>query len=281
MKLVLRGTTEEIEDAKKYLTQIDVPAKQVALELRVMELSKEDAERIGLDWDITTGSAAVRTVNLNQGFSDANNSVGVHIGGKNWGGDVTLTLDQSVDKSHLIARPNLLALDGREGEIFVGDVIRYIESIQSTQNGVTITTNKVPVGVRLSVLPRIGTDSITLDLRPSVSFLRGWTDIPGGGQLPQTSLRTAQSTVAIHDGDTIAIGGLIQDQDVLSESKVPILGDLPIIGRLFRKTDKSKVRREVVLFLTAKMVGANAGNAADPRVSAQANKPEIDNSPKP
>jgi type II secretory pathway component GspD/PulD (secretin) len=281
MKLILTGTAEDIDTAKNYLKQVDVAAKQVALELRVMELSKEDAERIGIDWDIFTGSAAVRTINLNQGFDDAANQATVKIGGKGWGANVTATLDSSVDKTHLIARPNLLALDGREGEIFVGDVIRYIESIQSTQNGVTITTNKVPVGVRLSVMPRIGTDGMTLDLRPSVSFLRGWTDIPGGGQLPQTSLRTAQSTVAINDGDTIAIGGLIQDQDVFSESKVPLLGDLPIIGRLFRKTDKSKVRREVVLFLTAKIVGAKAGGAADPRVSAQQNPVEIDNSPKP
>lgn len=286
MRLVLTGTHEQLDDAKAYLAQVDIAAKQVALELRVMELTKEDAERIGIDWDVSTGSAAVRTINLNHSATPAQNSATVRIGGRGWSANVTATLDSIANKNNLIARPNVLALDGREAEIFVGDIIRYVESIQSTQNGVTVTTGKVPVGVRLSVMPRIGTDHMTLDLRPSVSNLQGFTDILDGsghsfGQLPQTSLRTAQSTVAINDGDTIAIGGLIQDQDILNTSKVPLLGDLPIIGRLFRKTDKQKLRREVVMFLTAKMVGPAAGNAADPRANAIRNPAEIKSPPQP
>jgi type II secretory pathway component GspD/PulD (secretin) len=286
MKLVLTGTEEQLDTAKVYLAQVDVPAKQVAIELRVMEMSKEDALKIGLDWNVNTGSAAVRTINLHQGVTDASNSATVRIGGRNWGASVTATLDQIANNNNLIARPNILALDGREAEIFVGDVIRYVESIQSTQNGVTVTTGKVPVGVRLAVLPRIGTDHMTLDLRPMVSNLKGFTDISDGrggsmGQLPQTSLRTAQSTVAIEDGDTIAIGGLIQDQDISNVSKVPFLADLPIIGRLFKRTDKSKVRREVVLFVTAKIVGAKAGTTADPRVSDIKYPAEIKSPPKP
>lgn len=286
MKLVLTGTQEQIDEANAYLEKVDVAARQVALELRVMELSKEEALAIGLDWDISTGSAAVRTINLHHGVGNAADSATLHVGGRNWGADVTATLDQFANKNNMIARPNLLALDGREAEIFVGDVIRYIESIQSTQNGVTVTTGKVPVGVRLAVLPRISDDTITLDLRPMVSALKGFTDINDGhggsiGQLPQTSLRTAQSTVAIQDGDTIAIGGLIQDEDFKNTSKVPLLGDLPIIGRLFRKTDEGKNRKEIVMFLTAKEVGVKAGTAADPRVSAAKIDPEIKTAPRP
>lgn len=284
MKLVLTGTPEQIDEAKAYLAQVDVAAKQVALELRVMELTKEDALKVGLDWDVNTGSAAVRTINLHQGINDASNSATVRVGGRGWNASVTATLDQISNRNNMIARPNLLALDGREAELFVGDIVRYVESIQSTQNGVTVTTGKVPVGVRLAVLPRISDGTMTLDLRPMVSNLKGFTQIGSNGQtfgnLPQTSLRIAQSTVSIKDGDTIAIGGLIQDQDIANTSKVPLLGDLPIIGRLFRKTDNQKLRTEVVLFLTAKIVG-DAGNAADPRVSAMQHTPEINNPPKP
>ena len=281
MKLVLTGTDDEIAAAKTYLAQVDVAAKQVALELRVMELTQEDAEKIGIDWNVMTGSAAVRTITLDHSIANAPDSVGVHIGGRNWSADVTATLDAIANKDNLIARPNLLALDGRESEIFVGDVIRYVQSIQSTQNGTTVTTAEVPVGVRLAVMPRIGTDTMTLDLRPEVSFLQSFTPIPGGGELPQTSLRTAQSTISIHDGDTIAIGGLIQDQDNYDVTKVPILGDLPIIGRLFRSTSKDKQRREVVLFLTAKEVNDEPGNIADPRNMLQQHPAEIESPPKP
>lgn len=122
---------------------------------------------------------------------------------------------------------------------------------------------------------------MTLDLRPMVSALTSFTAIPGGGELPQTQLRTAQETVSIHDGDTIAIGGLIQDKDHYDETKVPLLGDLPIVGRLFKKTNKDVVRTEVVLFLTAKIVNDQPGNAADPRVSDMNIKPEIKTPVKP
>lgn len=265
MRLTLTGTREQLDSAARYLGEVDVAVKQVALELRVLEISKEEALKIGLDWSILTGGA-VSAISLNQSVPFAPNSVDVNITGRDWGGDVRLTLDQFANKSNLIARPNLLAVDGREAEIFVGDVVRYIESIEASQNGTTVKTGKVPVGVRLSVMPRIGDGNITMDLRPSVSFLRGFTDVPGGGKLPQTSLRTAQSTVVINSGETIAIGGLIQDQDVKSLSKVPILGDLPLIGRLFQRTDNSRVRREVVFFLTAQTVDrSNWSRAADPR----------------
>ena len=281
MKLVLTGTPEELDAAKTYLKQVDVAAKQVALELRVMEMTKEDAEKIGLDWSVFTGSAAVKNLGQPDGVDKRDDVFSVFTHGKKWAAGVTATLDQIANKDNLIARPNLLALDGRESELFVGDVIRYISSIQSTTNGVTVTTAEVPVGIRLSVMPRIATDTMTLDLRPSVSFLQSFTPIPGGGELPQTSLREVQSTVAVHDGDTIAIGGLIQDQDNYDISKVPVLGDLPIIGHLFKKTSKDKVRKEVVLFLTAKIVNDEPGNVADPRVSAAERKPEIETPVKP
>lgn len=277
MKLVLHGTPDQIVKADKYLALVDVTPRQVALEMRVMELSREDALNFGIDWSILTGGT-VKTINLNQSLlNPGGNSIGAHIGGRKWSANVTATLDSIANKNNLIARPNLLALDGRETEIFIGDIIRYVTSIQSTQQGTTVTTASLPVGVRLAVLPRIGGDgTLTMDLRPVVSFLKSFTAVPGGGQLPQTSVRISQSTVNIKDGETIAIGGLIQDQDVKQSSKVPILGDLPFIGQLFRKVQNDRQRSEVVFFLTAKVVDpADRKNAANPEENAKKNPPEI------
>ncbi len=278
MKLILRGTREQIDQAIQYLALVDVAPKQVALELRVMELSKEDAAKFGIDWNILTGGAvsAIR-MNQSQPSPGANAASGAITGG-NWRADVTATLDKIANKTNLIARPNVLAIDGREAELFVGDVVRYIESIQSSQNGVTVTTSEVPIGVRLAVLPRIGgEDSLTMDVRPVVSFLRGMTDVPGGGQIPQTSVRVSQSTLNIKSGETIAIGGLIQDQDVHNVSKVPLLGDLPVLGQLFRRTTKDVNRTEIVFFLTAKVIDKdNQATAATPRAwEQQFPKPEV------
>jgi type II secretory pathway component GspD/PulD (secretin) len=110
-----------------------------------------------------------------------------------------------------------------------------------------------------------GDGQITMDMRPMVSTLTSFVDVPGGGSLPQTSLRIAQSTMNIKSGETIAIGGLIQDSDTISEGGIPILKDLPLIGKLFSRTNKNKRRSEIVFFVTAKVVDENTrGNAAAP-----------------
>lgn len=270
MKIMLRGSKSKIDEALRYLNTIDIAPKQVAIELRVMDLRKEDAQRIGLDWNILTGGT-VQALRFNQGLGDTSSTPGTVSGSLGFAGgavaNILGTLDEIANDRNLIARPNLMGVDGRQSELFVGDVIRYIESIQSTQNGTTVTSKELPVGVRLAVLPRIGgDDQITLDLRPVVSTLTGFTPVPGGGNLPQTSLRVAQSTMNIKSGETIAIGGLIQDSDTITNSGIPILKDLPLIGKLFSRQDKTKRRSEIVFFLTAKVVDENRkGDEAQPK----------------
>lgn len=286
MRLILRGTKSQIEEGLKYLAKVDIPPKQVAIEMRVMELSKEDAMQLGIDWSLLTGGT-VKTVTLNQGQTGIGtntapaNQINGRIGlnGHSYAG-VTATLDAIANKNNLISRPNLLAIDGRESEIFVGDDIMYVSSIVSSQTGPTITSADIKVGVRLSVLARVGGDgNITMDMRPVVSFLKGFNSVSGQGvtlNLPQTSVRIAQSTVNVQSGETIAIGGLIQDQDLLNVQKVPLLGDLPILGQLFRSTTHDRKRSEVVFFLTVKQVEPGARqDAADPRPSEKANNGEL------
>lgn len=268
MKLVLRGPRSKIDEALAYLAKIDVPAKQVALELRVMELTKDQALRVGLDWSILSGQGTVKAIRVNQNLGDTADTTGVISGAFTGKGTVTATLDALATDSNLIARPNLLAVDGRSAELFVGDVIRYIETIQTSQNGTTVQTGEEHVGVRLAILPRVGADgTISMELRPIVSYLTGYTAVPGGGQLPQTSERIEQTTSVIRDGDTIALGGLIQVQDRKTIGGIPLLKDLPIVGQLFRRTDKDRTRTEVVFFLTAKIVDPHTNpTAADPRI---------------
>ena len=265
MRLVLRGSPDQIERAKTMIKAVDTAPKQVALELRVMELSKEDFLRVGLDWNLVTGGA-VKFIKIGAANSPSTGTIGTSIEGRSLSGDVTTTLDSITNKNKIISKPNLLAMDGRESEIFVGDVIRYVESILSSQNGPSVTTGTLRVGVRLSVLPRVGANgTITMDLRPVVSFLKGWETVPQiGGRLPQTSERIAQSTVNLMSGETIAIGGLIQEQDRLAIQGLPILKDLPIFGQFFRKTSVDKVKTDLVLFLTTKVIDGPLGSDKNP-----------------
>jgi general secretion pathway protein D len=255
MRLILRGSKEQLKRAESMLGILDVAPRMVALEVRVMELSKDDAINVGLDWNIFTGGA-VKFIRLQNTVETPSNSVGVNIRDRNFTGDVVGTLDKLSNRNNLIARPNMIAPDGRESELFIGDAIRYVETITSGQNGPSVQIGTVRVGINLSVLPRISADgTMTLDLRPVVSFLTGFKRVSVQGfaaELPQTSERISQQTITMRSGETFAISGLIQSQDVKQLSGIPILMDLPIIGALFRRTTTQTIRRELVVFVTAK-----------------------------
>ena len=287
MRLVLRGTPDQVARGVQFIRSLDVAPKHVAIELRVMELNRDEALRAGIDFNLASGGA-VKFVRLANGQNDpqfVNNSVGLSLGSKSTPLDVTATLDRIANRNNLISRPNTIALDGRETELFVGDVIRYIKSIISTQNGVTVTTDEVRVGVRMAVLPRVGGDgNITMDLRPVVSFLRGFDTVSQiGGKLPQTSERVAQSSFNMKSGETIAISGLITDQDRRLVQGLPFLMDLPLVGQLFRKTTNERIRSELVIFVTARTIEGPLGgsNAPSPLLPAQPELPQQNGFPGP
>lgn len=277
MKLLLKGTPQQLEDAKRMLEILDVAPKQVALEFRVMELSNDQALQAGLDLSALTGGS-LQSIRLNNGLGPDTTAGGVSVKTGFKGGGILSaigTLDSISTKNNVIARPSILASDGSLTHIFVGDEVRYVESIISSgNNGPTITTGEVNVGVDFYVLPRIGADgNITLDLRPTFRILQGFTDVPGGGKLPQTSSRMAETLVNMKSGETIAIGGLIQNQDRKVYGGLPILKDLPIIGRLFGRTNNDKVRSEVVFFITAREVTEkDRQSPANPRQAEKTNK---------
>ena len=258
MKLILRGSKEQIDAAMELVKQTDQAPKQVSLEMRVMEISREELLRLGINWQLFT-SGAIKTITMSNPQSSPSNKIGISVQGRDVSGDVGATLDSISNGNRLVSRPNLLCNDGRTSEVFVGDAIRYIESIQSTQNGVSVTTGTVRAGVRLAAFPRIGGDgSINLDLRTAVTYLKEFKQVPQiGGELPQTSERTGQNTITLRDGETFAIGGLIQEQDRKNLSGLPILKDLPFFGQFFRRTSTDKIRTELVIFVTAKMVKVN------------------------
>lgn len=261
MKILLQGTAQQIAAAKALISIMDVAPKQIAIEVRVASLTKEEALRMGLDWSLLTGGT-VRTLRFNNGSGDTSATPGNISGTIGWAGggssDILATLDQLAGSGKLLARPNLLAINGKPTSLFVGDRIQYIKTIQASQNGTTIEVGELNVGVELNVVARVGAEkNLTLDLNPSLSILKGFSPVPGGGNLPQTSERYAQSQVVMKSGETIAIGGLMQEEERSSKAGVPILSQIPIVGSLFSRTDKSKIRSEIVFFLTAREVSAD------------------------
>ena len=108
------------------------------------------------------------------------------------------------------------------------------------------------MGVALLCRPRVTDGNITLRVHPVVSTVSGFTG--RNNDIPITSSREAESVISMRDGETIAIGGLLREEELKILTKIPILGDLPFLGELFRHRNNTKKKSEVTIFLTAKLM---------------------------
>ncbi|MEI8217739.1 MAG: type IV pilus secretin PilQ, partial [Elusimicrobiota bacterium] len=151
--------------------------------------------------------------------------------------------------SKLLSSPKVTTINNQEAKIMVGQKIPYTTTTVSV-SGTTQQTNFLDVGIKLTVTPTINSDQkITLNVHPEVSlYVRS---DPAG---PVIGTREAITTVIVNNGETVVIGGLITDEDRKSATMVPLLGDLPIIGHLFRQDIKSKDRTELLVFITPQII---------------------------
>lgn len=262
MTLILNGPEPEVKKAIAFIRQIDVPAPQVRIEAKIVDINLNDLKSFGFDWDLLNSSSVTSTPGDNKigvTVPDAFDSPSTFTLGKVWDNlslNVTLSALFKNHSARVLARPNVTVMDGRYAEIFIGDEVKYIESISQTPTGQTIQVGSVKAGIQLNVAPRISTENntIALNLHPEVSVITGYLDVPGGGMLPQTARRYTDTSVRVKDGETIVIGGLIREDDIKTMQKVPLLGDLPILGFLFRKEKTAKLNNEVVVFITCTII---------------------------
>jgi len=253
MILVLRGPKAMVEGAVSTIKRLDVPPRQVEIHARVLDMNTTLDGQLGFTWtwkpfDIVEGSASGNTVT---GEARTGRDA-LHFGTFSRSPvELNMVLDALVKQGHgrVLAEPSIRVLNGGTGQIFIGDTVTYLVSRDVTPTGTSVNTSQIQAGVTLNVAARIAKDgSVMLGVNTAVSVL---TSLTG---LPSTSERSAQTSVRVKDGETIAIGGLLRDEDVSTLSKIPGLGDLPFFGNLFRSRSKSKQHSEVVIFLTTRVM---------------------------
>jgi type II secretory pathway component GspD/PulD (secretin) len=257
--LLITGYPAAIKRATDLLDKVDKAPRQVEITARVVDLSNTDGEKLGLSYSFGDLSLA-------EG-DNANDPTGTAPRAKplSFGQffrvpfNVGIQLDAMATKgnTNILANPRIAAVDNRPARIFIGDTVTYVvsSSVAPTTGQPTIVTEKAHVGITLLVTPRISGDgSVTLEVHPNVSTITGFTPAPGGASLPQISERSVDTTIRVQDGETVAIGGLIRDEEIKSMSKVPFLGNIPFFGQLFRHHNNTKTRSDVTIFITTKIV---------------------------
>ncbi len=265
--LVVTGSAEQVQKAKSLLIALDVKSPQIKIDAKITSITESGEKKLGLSWnwgdfavleDFSAPLIATDPVLNTEVAISPNVSVNRSLN-RYWRQPLSFgaALDALITEGNgkLLASPSLMCLDGKPGQFFVGDQIRYVVLVQQTPQGNNVQTETANVGVQLSVIGHVTEDGfITLNLHPEVSVVRLTQDKSAGITLPTITRRFTDHVVRVKSGQTIVIGGLISQSDIDTLSKIPILGDLPILGQLFRHKEKVKDHSEVVIFITASVV---------------------------
>jgi type II secretory pathway component GspD/PulD (secretin) len=234
--VIIVGRAEDVAKALELAAAIDVRSPQIKIDAKITSITKSGEKQLGLSWEwdqiafFETGTEAWKR------------------GATNF----AATLDALIKNGNgqLLASPTLVCLEGKPGVFFVGDEVTYIQRIEVTPTGQNITTDTKQVGVQLRVNGTANLDGyVTLNLHPEVSVIKLTTQ--QGITLPIVTRRFTDHVVRVKDGQTIVIGGLIRSEDLEEMRKVPLLGDIPLLGQLFRHRETTKDHTEVVMFITA------------------------------
>ena len=256
----LRGSPDRIARMKAMIAAIDIPVDSVVLETQMVELSEAGTKALGIDFANANGQIGVATFQRGQFIP-----IGVPAGDKltSFGFQAALYAEVAKGNGRIISKPRIAAQSGSTAKIITGDALPILTSIAlSGVNGVQQQVQYVNVGVTLQIAPRVSGDGfVSSHIYCVVSSVTGYQQ-----GYPTISQRQAETAATVHDGDSFVIGGLTQDENISTKTKVPLLGDIPIVGQAFR-TDRSRrsktelyivVTPHVVHHVGARTVPANA-----------------------
>lgn len=251
----LRGSPDYIARMKAMIAAIDLPLDSVILETQFVELSETGAKAIGIDFTNSNGQIAVITAQSGQFITPG-------YGNSHVGHLVSAQLQAAIyaqiqnGNGRIISKPRIAAQSGSTAKIITGDALPILTAITlSGVNGVSQQVQYVNVGVTLQIAPRVSNDGyVSSHVFCVVSSVTGFSQ-----GYPTISQREAETSATVRDGDSFIIGGLSQEDVINSHSKVPLLGDIPIVGQAFRKDTKTRAKTELYIVVTPHIVHRAVG----------------------
>jgi protein transport protein HofQ/type IV pilus assembly protein PilQ len=243
--VVLSAPRDVLRKFREDIARFDIPASQIMVELLVVELTDSTLDQFGLSliWQNAGRGLAVTPGAGSLVYSTISNLPDRFT--------AQLRALQEKGKARVRANPRIATISGRQASIFVGRQ-RYVATpIEGTGQG---QVNFIDAGVRLNITPYTGGESqVLVDVDTEVSTLSALDPVT---RLPEKSTRTASTIVRVNNGETIVIGGLGQNESRDVRTKVPVLGDIPILGQLFRTKDVRTAQTDLVLFITPRILSA-------------------------
>ncbi|MEI8664527.1 type IV pilus secretin PilQ family protein [Pseudoalteromonas sp. B28] len=274
--LLVKDTVKSIENIRRMIETLDIPVQQVVIESRMVTVRDNVTEDLGVRWGFSDQGSSVGIsgslegaegiynatstsdapsisdrLNVNLPITNPAASIGLHIAKLANGTliDLELSALEEENKGEIIASPRIIAANQQKARIEQGTEIPYTESASS---GATTVSFKKAV-LSLEVTPHITPDNkVILDLIITQDT-RGDTVQTGTGEAVSIDTQEIQTQVLVENGQTVVLGGIFQQQIINTTSKVPILGDIPYVGRLFKTTSEFNEKRELLIFVTPKI----------------------------
>ncbi len=257
--LIISASPRHFDKIRAMVNKLDDPKPQVLIQVLLAEVTLDDGTDLGFEWQYEgkIGNSDL-LAGTNFGVEQAFNQFG-GLGVAVTGGDLSFFLRalQSQGKLEVLSRPQILASDNQPANINVGQRVPFVTNSNISDNGnVTNTIQYQDVGILLNVVARISDDGfVNMDVRPEVSSLStSNVQVSEAVSAPIINNRSAETKVTVQDGHTIVVGGLITSSDEHRENKVPILGDIPLLGEVFKSTTKRKNRTELLIILTPRVL---------------------------
>ncbi|GAB3241567.1 type II secretion system secretin GspD [Pseudaeromonas pectinilytica] len=266
--LVITAQPDEMQELEKVISRLDIRRAQVLVEAIIVEVANGTGAQLGVQWgntnagmvqfaDSTTSPLPVSTFvdAIGSDPSDASKSALAGVSGAALGfyhGDwfALLTALQTDSKSDVLATPSLSTMDNQEAEFNVGQEVPVKTGSQSSTDASTVynTIERKTVGTKLKFKPQINEgDSVLLEIEQEVSSV---DSASANSDLGSTfNVRTIKNTVLVKSGETVVLGGLLDEKTNEVVSKVPLLGDIPVLGELFKSTSTDKTKRNLMVFI--------------------------------
>ncbi len=246
--LVVSDIPGNLNQVARMVRSLDTKADQIMIEARIVEVSLKNQTDLGVSWNVLRTSPGANTqASVSSHPADVGAEGKLTIGTLQTGWDLNTTLSalESKGRVNIISNPRIATLNNQSVTLKASQNIPYQTSTIS--NGVVSNVvNYLELPITLIVTPRITKDRHVM-LSPMTVTV---TTVVKKGSPPTTSTRSATTQMLVADGETIAIGGMVRDEESVNESKFPLLGDIPLLGFLFRSTVAVKNKVELIVFLT-------------------------------
>lgn len=273
--IIITDTAEVLMKVERLIKELDIPPAQVMIEGKIVEASETFTRRLGVNWSLSgspvevaasggrngspiifSQSLSVANMAQNQ-VAGGNGTLNLHVGSLDLLGslDATLSLAQVDNLVRIISSPRIVTMNKEKAEISQESQVITVQSLTDVAGNKTASSKAIPVELKLTVTPQITADgSVVLDMAVMRQFAGAEADAITKAK-PINS-RSAKTKVLVPNGQTAVIGGIYQSDETESESGVPGLKDIPVLGWLFKQKFQEKNKTELLLFLTPRILNA-------------------------